>query len=164
MFFTNNTSNSCKKHTINIILFPRIKLLKKLKLLYRVSHSTFTEHLTQQVLWLILTVPVSAVRKHACVLHKCSLGFLQPYCQFHWFASQLRRFIPLVVKSSGLGCTVYEWTVSITPSSVSLPRGTGPYVITSLPMCSYFLTALVVEESFCQSSFFFQWELLHMYM
>lgn len=78
VFFTNSTSNSYKKHTINIILFPWIKLLKKLKLLYPVSHSTFIERLTHQVLLLVLTVPVSAEK--ACM---CSLGFLQPYCQFH---------------------------------------------------------------------------------
>ena len=95
-----------------------------------------------------------------CVHAFCEwrVGFLQPSCYFHWFSNQLRG---LVFPASDPWAEMPNTRLELLPP----PRG---HLITASPfLCEsvwILLTALVVQESFCQSPFCFQWEFLHRWM
>lgn len=96
VFFTNSTSNSYKKHTINIILFLELKLLKKLAPL---SSESFSIH------WASYTPSTFIGTDSPCFgresMHVQFRFFTALLSVPHWFASQIKGFIPWLPNPQG---------------------------------------------------------------
>ena len=119
---------------------------------------------------------LSGVDKYGYALHEKSLDFLQPSCLYPLVFSVAKEVIfPMSdprpqCSICGLNCLVPREVIypcHTPPPPFCVPScGTGPNLIASLPFLRdsvwMFLTALVVQKSFCQSPVSFQEEFLHM--